>query len=130
MKHLKKFIESEDENEIDIDYIRNCFIDFTESTDDYDDGVIYIDLPRVKYESKWVFRKPSGIKDMILYANELKNLYEDIDVCIDKVKIRYPKAEPVIEIEFERGNIIMDGITVEDVEFDSYLVIKFELSNN
>lgn len=131
MRHLKKFIESEID-EMDVDYIRNCFIDFLdEEPMDDDDGVIYINLPRVKYNgSRWVFRKPSDIKDMVLYADELKNLYQDIDACIDKVNIRYPKSKPVIEVEFEKGDLIVDNVIKSDTEFDSYLVITFDLPNN
>lgn len=108
MKHLKKYNESKDD--VDIDYIQDCFIEFKddpiykyelEDNEDYliSIGVDILPTPR-KVESEY------KISELVEFSKKLYEFYLDIENCIDKVKLKYPNIKYFCEegIYTEKNN--------------------------
>ena len=104
MKRLRRF--NEDVDTLDKEYIKDCFVEFLDNTDNYtyDDTdeisdhngtkrnsyiEIHIDLPVL---NEIDFNK------IVEMNNILNEIYSELQTCIDKVKIKYNYQ---CEIEFE-----------------------------
>jgi len=118
MKHLKRFIESKEE-EFDVEYIRHCFVDIIDefnlkiedkSFKEYDmtDKVhtevpclqIVIDLPRLNGRIAFVgevseFEKQFGlcnaIEDLVKASSDLAKILETVDVAIKRLSDEFPE---------------------------------------
>lgn len=127
---IKRFNENDNftESEEFIDYVMKCFIEHIDAGEEFEseENIFYIsiNLPWVKHDGRdWICKKPSTIEEMVKYASDLKDFYEDLEVCFKKIKIKYPNSEFKLHYEFESGYIQLgDDETTED--FDSYIMIE------
>lgn len=101
---LKKFNEDINDN-FDIEYFENCFVDFI-----YDNNNNYIGkstdnewhiqvffITNVKRPTNYENYYVKNIKDVIEYNKEIFEIYEDINVAIEKIKIKYPNIKTKFE---------------------------------
>jgi hypothetical protein len=114
MKHLKKYNESKEEvfepgidfKYLDSEYIKDCFIEFIDkgaifefNVDDDDPRLDQVDIfisepdtPNTNisyFKSKRIFG--DIIKSNIHKAKLILDHWLDIENCIDKIKLKYPK---------------------------------------
>lgn len=113
MQHLRKF--NENKSELDIQYFEECFIEFLDNTKENENNYTtneitddnlhkfgqeywhiqiffpHFDVKRKNYVDDNFMREMSDHSDMV---NEV---YKDINVCVEKVKIKYPNADFVFE---------------------------------
>ncbi len=118
MKHLKKFNENTEDDSFDYDYVKLCFIDLIES-----DKIKYIDddfvviefekLPEPKVDWLSLYHRNDGtplmkIEDYIKDLQITKDIMNDINSGIKKVKDEYPNYECVITYDdgMEYGELI------------------------
>jgi hypothetical protein len=131
MKHLKRIFESTEE--LDTDYIEMCFVDFIDQGCDIEvendeDGRRYIDLmidlPGIEIRNGTSINnnKRETLDDVLKSSKELYDFYDEINICIKKVKLKYPN----IEVEF---NIEREGYDDGD-PFDAYIHLTFMLPKN
>lgn len=101
MKHLKKYNESID-FEFDEEYIKECFIEFYDDPDKYDvyedadntneyiEHGLGINCPDLEIEAN------HNVYDFIKISEELVDFYKEIEVCIEKVKIKYTDVDVIL----------------------------------
>ena len=115
MQHIRKF--NENKSELDIEYFRECFIDFIDNTKENEDnytenkiddwGVIWqhkgdeywhiqIFFPRFDVKRQDYVDDNFMIK-MSEHIDIVNEVYKDINVCVEKVKIKYPNVDFVFE---------------------------------
>jgi len=93
MKHLKKYNESLDNKDEMIEYIKLCFVEFYDKgedvvfTEEFNDGEsvtfeMAIDEPKLGNDY-------NNINTFIKHGQEVTEFYEEVENCIEKVKIRY-----------------------------------------
>jgi hypothetical protein len=134
MKHLKKYNENKQED-FNIEYFNDCFIEFIDSGswseigDDYGDGRTYyeiiINLPGVHHKDGiWSFKKENTLSGNLKYAEELVEFYKEIENCIEKVKIKYPNIEIDFNIEKEDNDAFKEGL------FDAYVILALVQGKN
>jgi len=116
MKHLKKFNENIEDDSFDYDYVKLCFIDLIESDkikyiDDEDFVLIEFEKlpePKVDYRNNWDGSPLMKIEDYIKDLQITKDIMNDINSEIKKVKDEYPNYECVITYDdgMEYGELI------------------------
>ncbi len=118
IKNFKKFESSQDEDEFDYDYVKQCFIDLIESGDIkyIDDDFVVIEFeklpePKVEYQNdgaKIIFPPLMKIEDYIKDLQITKDIMNDINSGIEKVKDEYPNYKCVITYDdgMEYGELI------------------------
>ncbi len=116
MKHLKKFNENTEDDSFDYDYVKLCFIDLIESDkikyiDDEDFVLIEFEKlpePKVDYRNNWDGSPLMKIEDYIKDLQITKDIMNDINSGIKKVKDEYPNYECVITYDdgMEYGELI------------------------
>jgi hypothetical protein len=128
MKHLRKYNEDLESDLAEIEYVKNCFVEFidkgaqVEIGDDNEYFQIIINLPGVTYRGgQWNMDSYDTIKERIKYHEVSSEFYLDIDNCIDKVKLKYPDKEYDFETEQENND--------EDGYFEAYLMITYNLDD-
>ena len=112
MKHLKKYNEDVNQNfEFDEEYIRECFIEFYDDTDKYDlceecdvtseyiEHSIGINCPDLEILEEY------SIDEFIKTSEELIDFYKEIEVCIEKVKIKYYDVSVILYQDNHSGGI-------------------------
>lgn len=113
MQHLRKF--NENKSELDIQYFEECFIEFLDNTkeneNNYTTNEINYDSWYHKGQEYWhiqvffpyfnVKRKnyvdDNFMREMSEHSDMVNEVYKDINVCVEKVKIKYPNADFVFE---------------------------------
>jgi len=113
MQHLRKFNESK--SELDIQYFEECFIEFLDNTkeneNNYTTNEINYDNWHHKGQEYWHIRiffphfdvkrknyvDDNFMKEMSEHSDMVNEVYKDINVCVEKVKIKYPNADFVFE---------------------------------
>ncbi len=91
MKHIKKYNESKEE--IDLEYIRDCFIEFIDDPkyefiikENRDDIEIELDIHPSPIERDVKY----SINKLAKLGKSLSDFYLDVENSIDKVKLKYP----------------------------------------
>ena len=114
IKDWKKFENSQDEDEFDYEYVKQCFIDLIES-----DKITYIDddfvtivvgkipTPTVKeyrYDGLPIMDIDRYIKDL----EETKHIMLDLNTGMDRVKDEYPDYKHIISYDdgMEYGELV------------------------
>lgn len=108
MQHLRKF--NENKSELDIQYFEECFIEFLDSTIE---NVSNYTTNETNYKSQeywhiqiffpdFNFKRINYVddnfmKEMSEHIDMVNEVYKDINVCVEKVKIKYPNADFVFE---------------------------------
>ena len=108
MQHLRKF--NENKSELDIQYFEECFIEFLDSTIE---NVSNYTTNETNYKSQeywhiqiffpdFNFKRKNHVddnfmKEMSEHIDMVNEVYKDINVCVEKVKIKYPNADFVFE---------------------------------
>lgn len=113
MQYIKKFNESI--SELDIQYFEECFIEFLDNTKDnennYTENDTIEDTWHHKGQEFWhiqIFfpsfdvRRRNYIDDNFMikmseHSDLVNDIYKDINVCVEKVKIKYPNSDFVFE---------------------------------
>jgi len=113
MQHLRKF--NENKSELDIQYFEECFIEFLDNTkeneNNYTTNEITDDNLHQFGQEYWhiqiffthfdVKRKnyvdDNFMKEMSEHIDMVNEVYKDINVCVEKVKIKYPNADFVFD---------------------------------
>jgi hypothetical protein len=133
MKHLRKFNENLDAKS---DYILSVFADLQDrcsqylSENDEDDRYeifnddwgknvlfVFVNLPKPSYFGKDFY-------SLIEYQKELLDIYEEVKICIDKVKIEFPN----IKYEYETGDNDLDKISnLINYNYMYYFTINFKI---
>lgn len=124
MKYVKKFNEDNSSFEFDEEYIKECFIEFFDDPDKYDvyaegDTTTYyiehglgINCPDLEIEERY------NIEDFIKISKEVTDFYVEVNVCIEKVKIKYPDVDVVIfQDNHEKGQGSLTGTRFIWVKF-------------
>lgn len=112
MKHLRKYNENiNKEFEFDEEYIKECFIEFFDDPDKYDvyeerditneyiEHGLGIDCPDLEIETNY------NVDDFIKTSEDLVDFYKEIEVCIEKVKIKYPDVDVILFQNNHNGNL-------------------------
>lgn len=90
MRYLKKFENSsEDDREVIMDYIDECFINLIESdgeVDNDEDAGEYVLSIDISYNGS----EQNNISDIVNLSNRVNEKLLDAENCIDKVKLQYP----------------------------------------
>ena len=125
MKHLRKYNEDvSKEFEFDEEYIRECFIEFFDDPDKYDvyeeaderiEYIYYglsINCPDLEIETN------HNVDDFIKISEELVDFYKEIEVCIEKVKIKYPDVDVILfQDNFSKDQGVLTGTRFVSVKF-------------
>lgn len=115
MKHLKSFNEDlsflAEEQNLDIKYFENCFIDFIDLSSTYTEIIeerrlakwhIQIFFPKflntIKDNSRYANYYIQDINDVVEHNDKIGEVYKDIDVSIKKVKLKYPNIKCNLKI--------------------------------
>jgi len=113
IKDWKKFENTQNEDEFDYDYVKQCFIDLIESGDikyiDDDFVVIKFEkLPEPKIEYRNDGAPLMKIEDYIKDLQNTRDIMNDINSGIEKVKDEYPNYECVITYDdgMEYGELL------------------------
>jgi hypothetical protein len=113
IKDFKKFESLQDEDEFDYDYVKQCFIDLIESCDIkyIDDDFVVIEfekLPEPKIEYRNDGASLMKIEDYIKDLQNTRDIMNDINSGIEKVKDEYPNYECVITYDdgMEYGELL------------------------
>jgi hypothetical protein len=110
MKHLRQYNEDvENQFEFDEEYIKECFIEFYDDPDKYDvyeeadstpgyngytEHALGINCPDLEiYDYN---ETTYSVGDFIKISEELVDFYKEIEVCIEKVKIKYPDVDVIL----------------------------------
>jgi len=116
MKYIKKYNES-DNNEIDLDYIKMCFIDFEDSgimdIQQIEDRIcIIIELP--ENYSDITNGIEGSYSDCLEFLNYKVEMVMSIKTCLDKVKIEYDNLRHYIYFgtSDNNNNIDICGVTL------------------
>lgn len=121
MKHLNKYNESKEE--FDIDYIKDCFIEFQDDPkydfiikENRDDIEIELDIHPSPIERD---RKYSMDK-LVKFGKSLSDFYLDVENSVDKVKLKYPSINVECEENFYTSRS-------ENVKYGhKYIIITFK----
>jgi hypothetical protein len=108
MKHIKTFNENKSE-ELDIEYLEGCFIDFLDLPETYTTELeltswhIQIFFPKYKV---FLFgnHQIKDIGDVIKHNDEIGEVYKDIDVSIKKAKLKYPNIKTDLDFTWNDLN--------------------------
>lgn len=102
MKHLRKYNENVNQKfEFDEEYIKECFIEFFDDakydiTEQYDTNSKYveyglgIDCPDLEIEVEY------SVDNFIKMSEELSDFYKEVEVSIEKVKIKYQDVDVIL----------------------------------
>lgn len=112
MKHLRKYNEDvNQEFEFDEEYIKECFIEFYDDSDKYDvceeaditneyiEHGLGINCPDLEILEEY------GIEKFIKTSEELADFYKEIEVCIEKVKIKYHDVDVILHQDNHTGGL-------------------------
>lgn len=112
MKHLKSYNEDvNQEFEFDEEYIKECFIEFfddnekydvceeADNTYDYIEHSLGINCPDLEIIEEY------GIDNFIKTSEELVDFYKEIEVCIEKVKIKYHDVDVILYQDNHTGGL-------------------------
>jgi thermostable 8-oxoguanine DNA glycosylase len=111
---LKRFNESLN-NEIDIEYINNCFIDTIDNgfkvfidrdIDDEADEDLTTCIVTIWMSNLKSYREEKNIESIIVDFDKVSEMTKDIKVSIDKVKIEYPDINVNIYMEPSKIEIV------------------------
>lgn len=117
MKHLRKYNEDvNQEFEFDEEYIKECFIEFFDDPNKYDVvvGCRYeeADITNEYIEHGLGINCPDleileeyGIEKFIKTSEELADFYKEIEVCIEKVKIKYHDVDVILYQDNHTGGL-------------------------
>lgn len=108
MKHLRKYNES---NEVDMSYVRDCFVDFI------DEGAEN-DFIRYKGELGWEIAIENSMinlryfntKDLLEKIKRFEEIVTDLEVCIEKLKIKFPKIKTIITLERDVVHCVIQNL--------------------
>jgi len=114
IKNFKKFESSQDEDEFDYDYVKQCFIDLIESgkIKYIDDDFVTIEYERIPTPTIKNYRSDGlpimDINDYINDLEEAKQIMIDLNAGIDRVKDEYPEYKHAISYDdgLEFGELI------------------------
>jgi len=113
MQYIRKF--NENKSELDIEYFRECFIEFLDNTKENENNYTTNEINEYNWHHKgqenWhiqiffphfdVKRKnyvdDNFMKEMSEHSDMVNEVYKDINVCVEKVKIKYPNTDFVFE---------------------------------
>jgi hypothetical protein len=129
MKHLRQYNEDvENQFEFDEEYIKECFIEFFDDPDKYDvyeetdDRIEYIEYflaincPDLEIETN------HNVDNFIKISEELVDFYKEIEVCIERVKIKYPDVDVVLyQQNYDKNNGNLTGKRFVWVKFRKYI---------
>lgn len=102
MKHLRKYNENvNQEFEFDEEYIKECFIEFYDDAkydmcEEYDTNSEYIGYELGINCPDLEILEEYSMDEFIRTSEELVDFYKEIEVCIEKVKIKYPDVNVVL----------------------------------
>ena len=109
MKHLRKYNEDvNQEFEFDEEYIKECFIEFFDDPNKYDvyeeaditnEYGLGINCPDLEILEEY------GIEKFIKTSEELADFYKEIEVCIEKVKIKYHDVDVILYQDNHTGGL-------------------------
>jgi hypothetical protein len=129
MKHLRKYNEDVNQNfEFDEEYIKECFIEFFDDPDKYDvyeeadERIEYIEYglaincPDLEIETN------HNVDNFIKISEELVDFYKEIEVCIEKVKIKYPDVDVrLFQDNFAKDQGVLTGTRFVWIKFRKYI---------
>ena len=119
---LKRFNESI-ECEIDIEYVKNCFIDtidngfkvkITRDLDDFADYDLKTCIVSISLTTLKFYREEKSIENVIDEFDKVAEMTRDIKVSIDKIKIEYPNINIIIYMDHCQTTSSIE------IEFDTY----------
>jgi hypothetical protein len=108
MKYLRQYNEDVDFEfeKFDEEYIKECFIEFYDDPQKYDvyeeadvtsqyiEYGLGINCPDLEiYDTQ---ETTYNVNDFIKMSEELTDFYREIEVCIEKVKIKYPDVDVLL----------------------------------
>jgi len=111
MKHLKQYNEDVDQKfEFDEEYIKECFIEFyddakydvyeeADNTNEYIEHGLGINCPDLEILEEY------SIDKFIKISEELTDFYKEIEVCIEKVKIKYHDVDVILYQDNHTGGL-------------------------
>lgn len=111
MKHLRKYNEDVNQNfEFDEEYIKECFIEFyddakydvyeeVDNTNEYIEHGLGINCPDLEILEEY------SIDKFIKISEELTDFYKEIEVCIEKVKIKYHDVDVILYQDNHTGGL-------------------------
>ena len=117
MQHLRKFNESK--SELDIQYFEECFIEFLDNTKENENNYTTNEINNSFQSGDWYHKEQeywhiqiffphfdvkrknyvddNFMKEMSEHSDMVNEVYKDINVCVEKVKIKYPNADFVFD---------------------------------
>jgi len=127
MKHLRKYNENQ-KFEFDEEYIKECFIEFFDDPNKYDvyeeaditneyiEHGLGINCPDLEIYN--THETTYNVSDFIKISEELTEFYKEIEVCIEKVKIKYPDVDVVLyQQNYDKNNGDLTGTRFVWVKF-------------
>jgi hypothetical protein len=112
VKHLRKYNEDVDQEfKFNEEYIKECFIEFfddnekydvceeADNTYDYIEHSLGINCPDLEIIEEY------GIDNFIKTSEELADFYKEIEVCIEKVKIKYHDVDVILYQDNHTGGL-------------------------
>jgi hypothetical protein len=112
MKHLRQYNEDiNQEFEFDEEYIKECFIEFyddpekydvyeeADNTNEYIEHGLGINCPDLEILEEY------SIDKFIETSEELTDFYKEIEVCIEKVKIKYHDVGVILYQDNHTGGL-------------------------
>ena len=109
MKHLRKYNENV-KFEFDEEYIKECFIEFYDDAkydmcEEYDTNSEYIGYELGINCPDLEILEEYGIEKFIKTSEELADFYKEIEVCIEKVKIKYHDVDVILYQDNHTGGL-------------------------
>ena len=117
MQHLRKF--NENKSELDIQYFEECFIEFLDNTKENENNYTTNEINNSFQSGDWRHKEQeywhiqiffphfdterknyvddNFMREMSDHIDMVNEVYKDINVCVEKVKIKYPNADFVFE---------------------------------
>lgn len=113
MQHIRKF--NEGKSELDIQYFEECFIEFLDNTKENENNYTRNEITNYPLHHKgqecWYIqiffphfdvKRKNYVDDiymrqMVEHIDKVNEVYKDINVCVEKVKIKYPNTDFVFE---------------------------------
>ena len=104
MKHLVKFnesIESKEWGDVDIEYFKNCFIEFIDKGATIRSNIFYGEYKAgyCQIDIEGQLQNKGSVEDFIKLTDEMSEMYKDIESSILKVKIKYTKVSTYLQYE-------------------------------
>ena len=129
MKHLRQYNEGVSQKfEFDEEYIKECFIEFFDDPNKYDvyeeaditneyiEHGLGINCPDLEIYN--THETTYNVSDFIKISEELTEFYKEIEVCIEKVKIKYPDVDVVLyQQNYDKNNGDLTGTRFVWVKF-------------